>query len=488
MPTTNYQYTGVFAPGTYVPIFDPTGALPANLVTGEKHTLTSANGQDYHVAIPLFAPFFATGLSISFTPSGSSTSVPLLEGLDYNLVYQFIGATRGCAIPVYGGIAFINNSLNGIVSLNSYRTIGGNWTLNQPAINTLLANQIQNPRVTSWEQIVGVPTVFPVVNHQWNLQDLVGATSIVNSINSINDTLLAQNSTLGAQAITIVNTHIADTSDPHPQYSTTAEVNAIIATAGFKGSYVGIASLIGTDYSVPALPVTLTTGIFSLKFNQENPENSTLTISGYTRPLTDIDGNVLSAKEIKQNQIRTVINTGNSFVVMGTTKFLSMSENSNAFTGLVPQDAVRFNNGNFTKAIADGTSPNNTVVGFADTVAKRVVYSGIMSGFAGLVTDTVYYLSPTTAGAITGTKPFTDAIRVGIAKSSTELFVGILPATTNDSVPSGGNGDKIFYLNDQIITSDYVIPANKNAFSTGPITIADGVTVDIVDGATWTIL
>lgn len=40
----------------------------------------------------------------------------------------------------------------------------------------------------------------------------------------------------------------------------------------------------------------------------------------------------------------------------------------------------------------------------------------------------------------------------------------------------------------QTITANITIIASNNALSAGPITIADGVTVTIEDGATWTIV
>ena len=52
---------------------------------------------------------------------------------------------------------------------------------------------------------------------------------------------------------------------------------------------------------------------------------------------------------------------------------------------------------------------------------------------------------------------------------------------------TGGGTDAVFYLNGQTITSDYTIPAGQNAGSFGPITIADGITVEIPTGSTWSI-
>lgn len=53
---------------------------------------------------------------------------------------------------------------------------------------------------------------------------------------------------------------------------------------------------------------------------------------------------------------------------------------------------------------------------------------------------------------------------------------------------TGGGANQVFYENDQNVTADYTIPANKNAMSAGPITVDSGVTVTVSSGATWTIV
>lgn len=45
-----------------------------------------------------------------------------------------------------------------------------------------------------------------------------------------------------------------------------------------------------------------------------------------------------------------------------------------------------------------------------------------------------------------------------------------------------------FWENNTIISASYSITAGKNAGTFGPVTIADGVTVQIPDGSTWTIV
>jgi len=53
---------------------------------------------------------------------------------------------------------------------------------------------------------------------------------------------------------------------------------------------------------------------------------------------------------------------------------------------------------------------------------------------------------------------------------------------------TGGGDDEVFIQNDQIVTADYTIPADKNALTTGPIEIDSNVTVTVSSGSRWVVL
>jgi hypothetical protein len=53
---------------------------------------------------------------------------------------------------------------------------------------------------------------------------------------------------------------------------------------------------------------------------------------------------------------------------------------------------------------------------------------------------------------------------------------------------TGGGADEIFIQNGQVVTTNYTIPADKNAMSTGPITINPGVTVTVSSGARYVVI
>lgn len=56
------------------------------------------------------------------------------------------------------------------------------------------------------------------------------------------------------------------------------------------------------------------------------------------------------------------------------------------------------------------------------------------------------------------------------------------------SVAKGGGNDKIFFENDQVVTSNYTVTPGKNAMSAGDITINNGVDVTLPPGSTWSIV
>jgi len=186
--------------------FDPTGTNPANRVLGEQHVITAVNFRDYNYFIPNFAPFFADNITISFRDTQGNPRV-LTEGVDYYFSHGFISASKACAKPVFGSICFLDNETAGVIQIN-YQTIGGIWTLSSSEITSILADSLVNPRITAWEQITNLPITFPVVSHEWNLVDMVGASALIDELENIRNAILAGSG--GG-----LSTHIAARNNPH---------------------------------------------------------------------------------------------------------------------------------------------------------------------------------------------------------------------------------------------------------------------------------
>ena len=93
--------------------------------------------------------------------------------------------------------------------------------------------------------------------------------------------------------------------------------------------------------------------------------------------------------------------------------------------------------------------------------------------------------------ANSNTNAFTDALLSklnGIASSATNV-------TNNNQLTNGAGyittatvADGCVYENSQTISNNYTVSDGKNAMSAGPISIANGVTVTIGDGETYTII
>lgn len=53
---------------------------------------------------------------------------------------------------------------------------------------------------------------------------------------------------------------------------------------------------------------------------------------------------------------------------------------------------------------------------------------------------------------------------------------------------TGGGSDRVFYENDQAVTTSYTLTSGKNAVSAGPVTVNAGVTVTVPAGARWSVV
>lgn len=213
-------------------------------------------------------------------------------------------------------------------------------------------------------------------------------------------------------------------------------------------------------------------------------------------------------------------------VLNGTTGGQSIRFKTSAGTGITlanGQRALLYCDGtNVTNAIGlpplSGTGSNGSVLSSlgalgADTQAKSSAYT-VVEGDRGdvLFCTSTFTLSLTAAATLgdgfsfglvnTGTGSITidpngaetiDGAATKVLAPNQSCIVitdGTLWRTVglSGSGATGGGANQVFYENDQTVTADYTIPANKNAMSAGPITINSGVTVTVSSGATWTIV
>lgn len=189
---------------TTIPVypFDPDGNAATNLVR-EQQPIESTDVFDYFYIIPKQAPFYAEGVKLVMYPGGRE----LKEGVDYNFGHHFRAASHTIGQAVYGSISFYDHGLKGIVDME-YQNLGGAWTLDEARIVEILANEIRNPRITTWETIVELPFQFPVVNHKFDVEDFTGMSDAVDEMKGIKQAILDS----GSRKLDL---HIADYTNPH---------------------------------------------------------------------------------------------------------------------------------------------------------------------------------------------------------------------------------------------------------------------------------
>lgn len=258
--------------------FDPTGSLASNLITGEQQILTAVNWTDYQFLVPRWAPFFPDSAVLTIQPP-TGASRPLVMGVDWYPCFEFISASRACAQPIWGGIQFINPLLTGVVTMQ-YQTLGGIWTLDEVAIAALLADRLANPRITAWEQVTDQPVMFPVIDHEWDLVDLVGASDIVTALGGIED-MLRQSGATGLAA------HLADYTNPHRVTATQVGLG-LVQNYGIAQAADLTAGSSNTVYMTPAGTTTMmnngpTAAINTHVANKANPHAVTAAqVGAYT--------------------------------------------------------------------------------------------------------------------------------------------------------------------------------------------------------------
>ncbi len=188
---------------TYAYPFDPTGTKAANSIQGERQTISPPGWSDFYFVIPKAAPYFRESLKVYHHPSGRL----LVEGVDYLPTHRFHDASLAVGKPVFGSITFFDKTLEGVVELH-YQTIGGKWTIDEQTILAVLSDKLTNPRITTWEEVIELPDRFPVIDHEWDLVDMVGMSAVVDKLGEIREAIiLSGEGGLGD--------HLADFNNPH---------------------------------------------------------------------------------------------------------------------------------------------------------------------------------------------------------------------------------------------------------------------------------
>lgn len=150
---------------------DPTGVLSANLIENEVIDITSEILENYGFVIPLKAPFYKQGLSITYIDhQGMIRS--MVEDVDYTPMFRFIGATESPSNFVFGAIGLLKQNLVSQITIR-YQTFGGLWNIDKEAIRMYIANGIFNPNTMMFDLVPKQQLFIPLQDAEWHLNSYV---------------------------------------------------------------------------------------------------------------------------------------------------------------------------------------------------------------------------------------------------------------------------------------------------------------------------
>ena len=216
--------------------------------------------------------------------------------------------------------------------------------------------------------------------------------------------------------------------------------------------------------------VAVASGKTSLVFNDgTNVVEVVSYLNSLTTPSATITGGAISGA------------TG-SFTTLAASSTVSGAGFTTYFASPPPIGSTTPSTGAFTTlsttgnvTLGDGSSDSITINASTASVPNNLNFSGTGS--------------ITVPNGTTGQRPGSPAAGMIRYNSTSGTFEGY--TTTWGSIgggATGGGGDQVFIENEVTVTTDYTLSTNKNALSTGPITINSGVTVTIPSGQRWVIL
>ena len=152
-----------------------------DIVSNESHSVTVVNNDTYHTLIPLYGPFFKDSVNLVHV-SSTGVVTPQVPGVDFNFALMWISASRVLNDILYGAVTIQTPKDNGYYRFNSYKTAGSQWSVPINQVYSFLINNAYNPRIASWEQVIGEPALYPPTPHTQPLSDFKGYDELILAI------------------------------------------------------------------------------------------------------------------------------------------------------------------------------------------------------------------------------------------------------------------------------------------------------------------
>lgn len=161
---------------------------------------------------------------------------------------------------------------------------------------------------------------------------------------------------------------------------------------------------------------------------------------------------------------------------------LKVSSGSWTTTAADAVSTAQIQNGSVTGAKLEDSGATAGTYGATSSIPQITVDAkGRVTGVIQLNAQTSD-LSPSPAGTV-GTSSLVPVLTINAKGQITSYTTAAIVTGAQ-----GGGSDRLFWENDQTMTTSYTLTANKNAMTAGAVSINNGVTLTIPTGATYTVV
>lgn len=269
--------------------------------------------------------------------------------------------------------------------------------------------------------------------------------------------------------------------------------NATLTAAQYQPLTLNVTGTIAADvtYTIPAgiggqwVVQNLTSGGYNVIIKTPVAFSGTGSISGSTLTIATTTTGALTVGSY-------VYGTGvpsNTFIVSGSGPYTI--NNTIAFSGT---GSIAGTTLTVATAASGQLYVGSVITGTGVTAGTYITALGTGAGTVG--TYTVNTSQTVASTVLSGNSTNVTAILGGgrVATVANSLIATVASDGTNCdllksvNLPTGGGANKVFYLNDTIVTENYTIPTGQNAGTFGPVTINSSVNVTIPSGSYWSVV
>jgi hypothetical protein len=354
----------------------------------------------------------------------------------------------------------------------------------------IVNNNLANDVIVSVVGTPGTTVTIPAGTSGFVYSD---GTNVSTPSNYFNGTIISSNATITAGTVTAainatsLNTYNNTTLGDYKLDSMT--INGTVVNVPNNLQFVGTGSVAVPAGTTAQRPADVYSGMmrYNSTINQYEGflATSTAVFTGKIDNGSGIAGTTLDVSAVTSGTIAVgmtvsgYISSTLTASISGTTLTVTVASTSNLKVGTVIS-GIGVTSGTTITALGTGTGG----VGTYTVNNSQTIASESMMGYFFITAGTkITALGTGTGSTGTYTVDTTQLIPAGTTITGIAGSWGTIGGGA-----TGAGGDQVFYENSKTVTTSYTLSTNKNAMSTGPITISGGAVVTVPSGQRWVVL